>query len=292
MTSNEALAVKMKKRGQFKEIRRRFVKNKGALFGMGFLIVLVVCALIPSWIAPFGFDDQLLSRRFQTPNGTHLFGTDGFGRDIFSRVVYGCRISLTLGLVSVTISCVIGIILGCIAGYYGKVVDNFLMRIIDIMLSIPNILLAVSIVAALGTSFFNLILAIGIGAIPGYARVVRASILSVKEQEYIEAARSNGASDWRIITRHIIPNCMAPIIVQATMSIAAAVLQAAGLSFIGLGIMPPTPEWGSMLAAGRAYIRDYWYVVTFPGLAIMLTVFSINLLGDGLRDALDPRLKS
>lgn len=292
MTSNEALAVKMKKRGQFKEIRRRFVKNKGALFGMGFLIVLVVCALIPSWIAPFGFDDQLLSRRFQTPNGTHLFGTDEFGRDIFSRVVYGCRISLTLGLVSVTISCVIGIILGCIAGYYGKVVDNFLMRIIDIMLSIPNILLAVSIVAALGTSFFNLILAIGIGAIPGYARVVRASILSVKEQEYIEAARSNGASDWRIITRHIIPNCMAPIIVQATMSIAAAVLQAAGLSFIGLGIMPPTPEWGSMLAAGRAYIRDYWYVVTFPGLAIMLTVFSINLLGDGLRDALDPRLKS
>ena len=292
MTGNEALAVKMKKRGQFKEIRRRFVKNKGALFGMGFLVILVICALVPSLIAPFGFDDQLLSRRFQTPNGTHLFGTDEFGRDIFSRVVYGCRISLTLGLVSVTISCFLGIILGCVAGYYGKVVDNLLMRIIDIMLSIPNILLAVSIVAALGTSFFNLILAIGIGAIPGYARVVRASILSVKEQEYIEAARSNGASDWRIITRHIIPNCMAPIIVQATMSIAAAVLQAAGLSFIGLGIMPPTPEWGSMLAAGRAYIRDYWYVVTFPGLAIMLTVFSINLLGDGLRDALDPRLKS
>ncbi len=292
MTHDEALAVKMKKRGQFKEIRRRFVKNKGALLGMGFIVIVVVCALIPSVIAPFGFDDQLLSRRFQSPNGIHIFGTDEFGRDIFSRVVYGCRISLTLGLVSVTISCFLGIILGCIAGYYGKVVDNILMRIIDIMLSIPNILLAVSIVAALGTSFFNLILAIGIGAIPGYARVVRASILSVKEQEYIEAARSNGASDWRIITRHIIPNCMAPIIVQATMSIAAAVLQAAGLSFIGLGIMPPTPEWGSMLASGRAYIRDYWYVVTFPGLAIMLTVFSINLLGDGLRDALDPRLKS
>ena len=292
MTHDEALAVKMTKRGQFKEIRRRFVKNKGALLGMGFIVIVVVCALIPSVIAPFGFDDQLLSRRFQSPNGIHIFGTDEFGRDIFSRVVYGCRISLTLGLVSVTISCFLGIILGCIAGYYGKVVDNILMRIIDIMLSIPNILLAVSIVAALGTSFFNLILAIGIGAIPGYARVVRASILSVKEQEYIEAARSNGASDWRIITRHIIPNCMAPIIVQATMSIAAAVLQAAGLSFIGLGIMPPTPEWGSMLASGRAYIRDYWYVVTFPGLAIMLTVFSINLLGDGLRDALDPRLKS
>jgi len=292
MSEKETTAVTMKKRGQFKDIRRRFAKNKGAILGLGFIVILVVCALIPSVIAPYGFDDQQLSRRFQSPSWNHLFGTDEYGRDIFSRVVYGCRISLTLGLVSVTISCVLGIILGCISGYYGKVVDNVIMRIIDIMLSIPNILLAVSIVAALGTSFFNLMLAIGIGAVPGYARVVRASILSVKEQEYIEAARSNGASDWRIITRHIIPNCMAPIIVQATMSIASAVLSAAGMSFIGLGIMPPTPEWGSMLASGRAYIRDYWYVVTFPGLAIMLTVFSINLLGDGLRDALDPRLKS
>ena len=292
MSDNETLVVKMKKRGQFKEIKRRFVKNKGALFGLAFIVILVVCAIIPSVIAPYGFDDQELARRFQSPSWQHLFGTDEYGRDIFSRVVFGCRISLTLGLVSVTISCVLGIILGCVAGYYGKVIDNVIMRIIDIMLSIPNILLAVSIVAALGTSFFNLMLAIGIGAVPGYARVVRASILSVKEQEYIEAARSNGASDWRIIIHHIIPNCMAPIIVQATMSIASAVLSAAGMSFIGLGIMPPTPEWGSMLASGRAYIRDYWYVVTFPGLAIMLTVFSINLLGDGLRDALDPRLKS
>jgi len=292
MSDTATLSVKMKKRGQSKEIRRRFAKNKGALLGLCFIVVLVVCAIIPSVIAPFGFDDQDLSRRFQSPSLQHLFGTDEFGRDIFSRVVYGCRISLTLGLVSVTISCGLGIVLGCIAGYYGKIIDNVLMRIIDIMLSIPNILLAVSIVAALGTSFFNLMLAIGIGAVPGYARIVRASILSVKEQEFIEAARSNGASDWRIITRHIVPNCMAPIIVQATISIASAILSAAGMSFIGLGIMPPTPEWGSMLASGRAYIRDYWYVVTFPGLAIMLTVFSINLLGDGLRDALDPRLKT
>jgi len=292
MSDTATLSVKMKKRGQFNEIRRRFAKNKGALLGLCFIVVLVVCAIIPSVIAPFGFDDQDLSRRFQSPSLQHLFGTDEFGRDIFSRVVYGCRISLTLGLVSVTISCGLGIVLGCVAGYYGKIIDNVLMRIIDIMLSIPNILLAVSIVAALGTSFFNLMLAIGIGAVPGYARIVRASILSVKEQEFIEAARSNGASDWRIITRHIVPNCMAPIIVQATISIASAILSAAGMSFIGLGIMPPTPEWGSMLASGRAYIRDYWYVVTFPGLAIMLTVFSINLLGDGLRDALDPRLKT
>lgn len=292
MADNEVLSVKMKKRGQSKEIWRRFVKNKGAVLGLAFIVLLTILAIVPSLIAPYGFDEQMLSRRFKAPSLEYPFGTDEFGRDIFSRVIFGCRISLTLGLVSVTISCLIGIILGCISGYYGKVVDNIIMRFIDVMLSIPNILLAVSIVAAMGTSFFNLILAIGIGAVPGYARVVRASILSVKEQEYIEAARSNGASDWRIITRHIIPNCMAPIIVQATMSIAAAIIQGAGMSFIGLGIMPPTPEWGSMLASGRAFIRDYWWVVTFPGLAIMLTVFSINLLGDGLRDALDPRLKS
>ncbi len=291
MAGND-VAVRMKNRGQLKDIARRFLKNKGAVLGLAFIAVLVVCALFPGQIAPYGYDDQMLTRRFQNPGAAHLFGTDEYGRDIFSRVIYGCRISLTLGLVSVTISCVLGIILGCIAGYYGRVVDNLIMRIIDIMLSIPNILLAVSIVAALGTSFFNLMLAIGIGSVPGYARIVRAAILSVKEQEYIEAARSNGASDWHIIRQHILPNCMAPIIVQATISIAQAVLSAAGMSFIGLGIMPPTPEWGSMLASGRAYIRDYWYVVTFPGLAIMLTVFSINLLGDGLRDALDPRLKS
>jgi peptide/nickel transport system permease protein len=192
----------------------------------------------------------------------------------------------------VTISCLLGIILGCVAGYYGDLVDNILMRIVDIMLAIPNILLALSIVAALGTGFFNLMLAIGIGAVPGYARIVRASILSVKEQEFVEAARATGASDLRIIMQHILPNCMAPIIVQATMSIANAVLSAAALSFIGLGINPPTPEWGAMLSAGRSYIRDYWFVVTFPGLAIMITVFAFNLFGDGLRDALDPRLKS
>ena len=292
MPGRETLAISMKNKSQLREISRRFIKNKGAVFGLCFVVVLVVCSLFPSAIARYGYDDQLLSRRFQPPSAAYPFGTDEFGRDIFSRVIYGCRISLTLGLVAVSISCILGIILGCIAGYYGKIVDNILMRVIDIMLSIPNVLLAVSIVAALGTSFFNLMLAIGLGAVPGYARIVRAAILSVKEQEYIEAARSNGASDWWIVTRHILPNCMAPLIVQATMSIATSILSAAGMSFIGLGIMPPTPEWGSMLASGRAYIRDYWFIVTFPGLAIMLTIFSINLLGDGLRDALDPRLKS
>lgn len=190
-----------------------------------------------------------------------------------------------------SISCVLGVILGCIAGYYGNKVDNLVMRFIDIMLAIPQMLLAMSIVAALGIGTENLILAIAIGSVPGYARIVRGSILSVKGQEYIEAARSIGASDFRIITRHIVPNCLAPIIVQATMSIASAILSTASMSFIGLGIEPPTPEWGSMLSAGRAYLRDHWFVVTFPGVAIMLTVFAFNLFGDGLRDALDPKLK-
>ena len=205
--------------------------------------------------------------------------------------MYGARISLTIGFASVSFSCVIGILLGAISGYYGEVIDNLMMRLIDIVLAIPNILLAMSIVAALGTGFRNLIIAIGVSAIPGYARIVRASVLSEKEKEYVEAAKSIGTSDLKIIIRHILPNCMAPIIVQATMSIATAILSAASLSFIGLGIEPPIPEWGSMLSAGRAYIRDYWFVVTFPGLAIMLTVFAFNLFGDGLRDALDPRLK-
>jgi peptide/nickel transport system permease protein len=292
MSDIEATVVTLKNRSQFGEVSRRFAKNKGALFGLAFIIVLIVCALIPGVLAPYGYDEQVLSRQFQAPSKAFIFGTDQFGRDIFSRVIYGARVSLALGLISVTMSTVLGIILGSVAGYYGKFADNLIMRFIDIMLSIPNILLAMSIVAALGTGFFNLLIGIAVGGIPAYARVIRASILSVNEQEYIEAAHSIGASDWRIITGHIIPNCMAPIIVQATMSIAQAILFAAGLSFIGLGIMPPTPEWGSMLSAGRAYIRDYWWVVTFPGLAIMMTVFAINLLGDGLRDALDPRLKS
>lgn len=283
--------VQVKKQSQAKDIFKRFKRNKMAVFGLVVIILLCICALFPQAIAPYGYDDQNLSEQFLSPSLTHLFGTDNFGRDIFSRVVYGCRISLQIGLVSVSISCVLGVAFGCIAGYYGNRVDNLIMRFIDIMLAIPNMLLAMSIVAALGIGTRNLILAIGIGAVPGYARIVRGSILSVKEQEFIEAAHSIGASDFRIIMKHIIPNCMAPIIVQATMSIATAILSTASLSFIGLGIEPPTPEWGSMLAAGRAFLRDHWFVVTFPGVAIMLTVFAFNLFGDGLRDALDPKLK-
>ncbi len=281
-----------RKNNKTRSILRRFLKNKNAVLGLIFIIILIICSLVPSLIAPYGFDDQNLQEKFISPNGQHLFGTDDYGRDIFSRVVYGARISMTIGIVSVAISSVLGTSLGCISGYYGGRVDNLIMRIIDIMLAIPNILLAMSLVAMLGTSFINLIIAIGIGTVPEYSRIVRASILSEKEQEYIEAARSIGASDFRIIMKHILPNCLAPIIVQSTLSIAISILSAASLSFIGLGVAPPTPEWGSMLSSGRPFIRDYWYVVTFPGLAIVLSVLSFNMFGDGLRDALDPRLKN
>ena len=290
--NNDDVVLETKKQSQFKDIWRRFRRDKKAVFGLIVIVILVLCAIFADRIAPYGYDDQALRRRFKPPSSEFLFGTDDYGRDIFSRIVYGSRTSLTVGLIAVSISCVAGTFIGSIAGFYGKRVDNILMRMIDILLAVPTLLLAVSIAATLGPGMGNLMIAIGIAAISGYARIVRASVLSIKEQEFIEAAYCIGASDFRIIMRHVLPNCMAPLIVQATMSIAAAILSAAGLSFLGLGITPPTPEWGAMLSAGRAYIRDQPHVVLFPGLAIMITVFAFNLLGDGLRDALDPKLKN
>lgn len=280
-----------KKKSQFGEIWGRFTKNKPAMICLFLLLLLVLCAIFADVIAPYGPDAQDLTRKLKKPCAEFPFGTDDFGRDILSRVIYGSRPSLIVAAISVSISCIAGTIIGCLAGYYGKVADNVLMRLIDILQSMPSMLLAISIAAMLGNGLMNVMIAVGIGSIPGYARLVRASILSIKEQEYIEAAKSVGASDFHIIVRHILPNCLAPIIVQATMSIAQAITAAAGLSFIGLGIQPPTPEWGSMLSSGRAIFRNNPHVVLFPGLAIMLTVFCINIFGDGLRDALDPKLK-
>lgn len=282
----------IKKEGFFKHTWKGLKKNRLAIFGLFLIMLLLFVAIFADFIAPYGVDDQNLSRKFLKPSTQHLFGTDEFGRDIFSRIVYGSRYSLMIGAVAATLSAVIGMIVGSIAGFYGNKVDNVLMRLIDIMLAIPSTLLGISIVAALGNGLRNVIIAVAIGAVPAYARIVRASILSVKEQEYIEAARSIGASDYRIIMKHILPNCLAPIIVQITMSVAKAILEASALSFIGLGIQPPSAEWGAMLSAGRAYIRKAWWIVTFPGLAIAMVIFGLNLFGDGLRDALDPRLKS
>ena len=282
-----------KKRSQWVEVWRRLKRNKMAVLGLIILIILVLLAVFADVIA--NYDNvvikQNLAHRLQGPSATHWLGTDEFGRDIFARLVHGTRVSLQVGIVAVGISIVIGGILGAVAGYYGGKLDNTIMRIMDIFLAVPSILLAIAIVSALGPSIINLMLAISISSVPSYARIVRASVLSIRDQEFIEAAKAIGASNTRIIFRHIIPNSLAPVIVQATLGVASAILSTAGLSFIGLGIQPPAPEWGSMLSGGRQYLRYAWWVTTFPGVAIMITILSLNLLGDGLRDALDPRLK-
>ncbi len=284
-------AVMVAKRGQSREIIGRFLQNKAAVCGLVIASFLIFCALFPQLLTSYDPLKQDLSVTFQPPSAEHWFGTDDQGRDIFARVVYGCRYSLSIGLISVVISCVIGVFLGAVSGYYSGTVDNVIMRFIDILMAIPNTLLGISIVAALGPSIRNLIIAIAIGSISAYARITRVSVLSVKDTEYVEAAYATGASDARIIWKYVLPNCLAPIIVQATMSIATAIMTATGLSFLGLGVPAPTPEWGSMASSARSFFRDYWWLVTFPGLAIMASAFAFNLAGDGLRDALDPKLK-
>ena len=280
-------AVKKTQRSLWMDAWRRLRKNRLAMIGLGFILLLVVLALftVAVDIVTKGtfYDEHVIKQnlrlRLQGPSAEHIFGLDEFGRDIFLRVIWAIRYSLFMGTVAIAISVVIGSFLGAIAGFYGKVTDNVIMRIMEI-------------VAAFGTSLTNVLMAIAISYVPTFARTVRASVLTVKDQEYIEAARALGASDARIIGKYIIPNCLAPLIVQASLGVAGAILSIAGLSFLGLGIQPPTPEWGSMLSNARSYIRDGWHITVIPGLMIMLTILSLNLLGDGLRDALDPRLKN
>ena len=276
---------------RLKEFWRRLKKSKMAMFGLVILSLLVAIAIFASVIAPYSYSEQHLENKNMKPNAEHIFGCDDLGRDIFTRVIYGSRISLSVGFIAVGIAVVFGGLLGAVAGYFGGVTDNIIMRSMDILLAVPQILLAISISAALGTGLVNLMIAVGISSIPQYARIMRASVLTVKDQEYIEATHAAGATHLHTIIRHIIPNCFAPIIVQATLGVAFAILTAAGLSFIGLGLDPEVPEWGAMLAGGRQYIRDFPHITFFPGLAIMITIFALNVLGDGFRDALDPKLR-
>jgi len=280
-----------KKQSQWKDIWRRFRKNRAAMAGLIVMCVLILTAIFADFIAPEELDAQDLNRTFLTPSLKHIMGTDNLGRDMFARVIYGTRTSLRIGFTAVSVALTIGVLIGSIAGYYGGKLDNILMRIIDILMATPNILLAIAIASALGPGLTNVMIAVGVGAIPDYTRITRAAVLTVREREFIEAARAIGGNDFRIITRHILPNCLAPIIVQATLGLSGAILSAAGLSFIGLGIQPPTPEWGYMLSVGRRYLRDYGHMVIFPGLAIVTVVLALNMVGDGLRDALDPKLK-
>ena len=284
---------KAKKQGisQWGEAWIRMKRDKKAMLGLVIVCILLFFALIPDVLAPYGLDEQRPAEALQWPSAAHLMGTDNFGRDIFSRIIYGARTSIQVGFIAVGFACITGCLLGAIAGFYGGWVDNVIMRVMDVLMAVPSTLLAISIAAALGSGLFNLMIAAGIGTIPSYARTVRASVLTVKDQEYIEAARAGGASDLRIIIRHILPNCLAPIIVRSTLGVASAILTCASLSYIGLGVQPPTPEWGNMLNTGKAYLLNEWYMALFPGLAIMLVILALNLLGDGLRDALDPRMK-
>ena len=281
----------MKSEAGLRDVWRRLRKNHLAMFGLFVVALLLFFALTADIIAPYKYYEQNLMNSFQSPSKEHLLGTDEFGRDILSRIIHGSRISLQVGLIAVGISVVCGGFFGAVAGYYGGRIDNLIMRVMDILLSIPSILLAIAIAAALGPGLYNMMVAVGISSTPQYARIIRGSVLTLRGQEFVEAAKAVGSSDARIILKHIIPNCLAPIIVQSTLGVANAILTAAGLSFIGLGIQPPTPEWGAMLSGGREYIRDYAYMTVFPGLAIMTTILALNFLGDGLRDVLDPKLK-
>ena len=279
------------------EFMNQYKKNKSAVFGLCIVIVLLIMAIFAPYIASYLPADQDLAIRLTPPMwdkggmASHFLGTDDFGRDLFSRIIYGARISLMVGGVSVGMSLSFGLVMGLMAAYFGGKVDLFIMRIVDIMLAIPAILLAIVVVSILGPSLINAMIAIGIVGIPTYARVVRASVLSEKEKEYVIASRINGSSNMRLMFKVILPNAASPIIVQSTMGFASAVLEAAGLSYLGLGAQPPMPEWGSMLSDSLQFIMTAPWMIFYPGLAIFFTVLGFNLMGDGLMDVLDPKLK-
>jgi len=284
----------VKKRTQGQEVWRRFKKNKGAMGGLFLIVILVLLAIfVPVFV---DYETQVVGvnamERLQDPSLKHPFGTDNLGRDIFLRVLYGTRYSLIIGALAVLISLVFGMIIGAFAGYKGGLVEDIILRLRDIFAGVPHILLAIALCASLGPGMWNMILSMGIASITVFITWTRTSILSVRNCEYIEAAKAIGATDWQIITKHLLPNCLSPIIVQVTIRIGGTIAACAGLSFLGLGVALPTPEWGAMLSEGRQYIRNSPWMTLFPGLAILVTVISFNLMGDGLRDALDPKLKT
>jgi peptide/nickel transport system permease protein len=282
---------KIKRKSEFSAVARRLSKNPMAVISFFVTVLLLLIAIFAPLIAPYPYDKQDLMHTRAAPSSQHLFGTDELGRDVFSRVIWGSRFSLSIGILAVLLGTVVGLFLGAIAGYFGGLADDIIMRIMDVLQSIPGILLAITISVVLGPGFFNTLLALSIGGIAMGCRLTRASILNIRTQEYLEAATSINASTSRIITRHVLPNSFSPLLVSSTMSIGNVIMAAAMLSFIGLGVQPPTPEWGSMIAGGRNLIRTSPWMVTFPGIFIMLTVLALNMFGDGLRDALDPKLK-
>jgi peptide/nickel transport system permease protein len=270
---------------------RRLLRQRGAVVGLVILVVLAAMALAAPWLSPRDPIKTAPREALQAPGSLFVLGSDQYGRDVASRALHGARLSLTVGLIAVSIALCIGTPIGLLSGYYGGRIDGFVMRVVDVLLAFPGILLALAIVTVLSPGLNNVMIAVGLSAVPNYARLVRASTLSAREQLYVEAARALGGRDLSIVARYSLPNVVAPLIVTATLGLGTAILSAAALSFLGLGSQPPQPEWGRMLSEGRDYLREAWWISTVPGLGIMLTVLAMNLLGDGLRDVLDPRLK-
>lgn len=273
------------------EVGGRLVRNPVALASLIVIILMVMVTMLSTTIAPYDYAATDLSNTFAMPSAEHWFGTDNLGRDLFSRVLVGGRISLLVALMAIAIAAIVGCALGAIAGFFGGGVDTVIVKFLDVLMCIPQFLLAVTISAALGSGTFNSALAVGVSSIPRFARMMRAEIVSARSRDFVEAARACGSSNMRIITKHLIPNCLSSTIVNISLCLGGAILAISGLSFVGLGVQPPTPEWGSILASGRQYIRDFWPIVTFPGVFIVITMIAFNLLGDGLRDAMDPKLK-
>lgn len=284
---------RVQSRSRFQEILRQLKKNKGAMLGLGFLLFLVIASCAAGFF--YEYDRDIIAidmaNALQPPSKAHWFGTDALGREIFARILYGARYSLAIGVGAVTIGLVIGVILGAIAGFYGGIVDQIIMRVVDVFYSIPNIMIAVVIVSVLGTSTVNLLIALCFTCATSFTRIARAAVMTIRDQEFVEAAYELGLPTWKIILKHILPNCLSPIIVQVTLLIGTTIIAASSLSFLGIGVPSPAPEWGAMLSEGRSHIRDASYMCIIPGIAIMLTVLALNLFGDGLRDALDPKMK-
>lgn len=290
-TSLSAKRGSKDKPGSLPYIWKKLRKNPGAMLGLTFVVVLFLLSFVSPLICRYDYQEIVMKSRFSLPSMEHLLGCDEVGRDILSRILYGAKYTLSIGVLSVIVSCILGVILGAVAGYFGGKVDTLIMRFLDVFQPFPNILLAIAISDVLGAGFDKVIYAIGISGIPGFARMMRANILTVRNSEFIEAATSINCSTFRIIVHHVIPNAISPLIVQVAMGIASAALSASGLSFLGFGVQAPTPEWGAMLASARGYMRDYPHMVIIPGLFIMMTVLSFNLVGDAIRDALDPKLR-
>jgi peptide/nickel transport system permease protein len=290
--SRREAEVIFRKQSGVKEIWRRFKKNKSAIIGLVlFGVMLIACFIVPLFIPYSQVTQQNIRDKFASPSLNHLAGTDHFGRDEMARLLYGGRMTMSIGFLSAALSLLVGGALGMLASFYDKA-DNLIMRCIDILASIPPILMALAIVSALGANLRNVIIAISVARMPAFCRVIRAAVLSIVDQEYIEAARAGGTGDFRILARHVLPNCLGTIIVQTTMNMSLLMLAAASLSFIGMGVQPPAPEWGSMLSEAREYMRSAPLLMLLPGIGIVLVTTELNLIGDGLRDAFDPRLKT